>query len=219
MSWYHNNQDEYYAPPIGKRMQRNDSDPRDRILDDDELRALWAVADDQFGAFVKLCLLTGQRQGKITTMRWSDITDGVWTIPTEKREKGNAEKIRLPELALDILAKLPRLVGNQFVFWGRGTGPFNAHAQLKRELDAKLPDMPHWTLHDLRRTARSLMSRAGVLPHVAEQVLGHKLSGVEGIYDRHKYEDEKGAALNKLASLIDRILHPNENVIPFSQNG
>lgn len=219
MSWYHNNQDEYYASPIGKRMQRDDSTPRDRIINDDELRTIWAIADDQFGAFIKLCLLTGQRQGKITTMRCSDITDGTWTIPEEKREEGTGGKLKLPDAALQIIAKLPRLVGNQHLFFGRGVGPFNAHAQFKHELDAKLPSMPHWTLHDLRRTARSLMSRAGVLPHIAEQVLGHKLSGVEGIYDRHKYEDEKGAALNKLANLIDLILHPKHDVVQFSQTG
>ena len=73
--------------------------------------------------------------------------------------------------------------------------------------------MPHWTLHDLRRTARSLMSRAGVRPDIAERVLGHAIAGVAGVYDRHSYADEKRAALEKLAGLVERIVNPVANVI------
>jgi integrase len=76
---------------------------------------------------------------------------------------------------------------------------------------AKLPkDMPQWQLHDLRRTARSLMSRAGVTPHTAERVLGHTIKGVEGIYDRHKYMNETAHALEALAAQIERIVNPLE---------
>jgi hypothetical protein len=70
-----------------------------------------------------------------------------------------------------------------------------------------------WVLHDLPRTARSLMSRAGVRPDIAERVLGHKQHGVEGIYDRHRYRDEKADALTRLATLIDGIVNPRENVV------
>ena len=73
--------------------------------------------------------------------------------------------------------------------------------------------MEPWTLHDLRRTARSLMSRAGVQPHIAERVLGHVQPGVAGIYDRHSYRDEKADALQRLAGLIDGIIDRRENVV------
>jgi integrase len=75
--------------------------------------------------------------------------------------------------------------------------------------------MPAWVIHDLRRTARSLMSRAGVRPDIAERVLGHAIRGVEGVYDRHSYEDEKGEALNQLAALVERIINPpsSENIV------
>ena len=63
----------------------------------------------------------------------------------------------------------------------------------KARLDKAVPIAP-WVLHDLRRTGRSLMSRAGVQPHIAERVLGHAMGKVEGAYDRHSYEDEKRAA-------------------------
>ena len=62
-----------------------------------------------------------------------------------------------------------------------------------------------WTIHDLRRTAKSLMQRAGVLPHISERVLGHAIQGVEGTYDRHSYVTEKAHALKALASLIENI--------------
>jgi hypothetical protein len=79
-------------------------------------------------------------------------------------------------------------------------------AGLRKKGKRKL--MPHWTLHNLRRTARSLMSRAGVPTDIAERVLGHKIAGVRGVYDRHAYFDEKHDALKRLTVLIERILNP-----------
>jgi integrase len=64
----------------------------------------------------------------------------------------------------------------------------------------------HWVLHDLRRTGKTLMIRAGVSPHVSERVLGHAIPGVEGVYDQHDYLAEKTVALRKLATLVTRIL-------------
>ena len=73
--------------------------------------------------------------------------------------------------------------------------------------------MAPWTLHDLRRTARSLMSRAGVLADIAERVLGHVIPGVRGVYDRHEYAAEKRDALERLAGLVELILNPAPNVV------
>lgn len=70
-------------------------------------------------------------------------------------------------------------------------------------------------LHDLRRSARSLLSRAGVRPDIAERLLGHAIAGVAGVYDRHSYREEKADALRRLAGLIDGIVHPRENVTPM----
>jgi integrase len=73
---------------------------------------------------------------------------------------------------------------------------------------AKVEPIPNWTLHDLRRTAKTSMARAGVRPDISERVLGHVIAGVEGTYDRHSYEDEKREALVKLAAQIERIVSP-----------
>jgi hypothetical protein len=71
-------------------------------------------------------------------------------------------------------------------------------------------------IHDLRRTARSLMSRAGVLSDHAERAIGHVIGGVRGIYDLHEFYSEKRAAFEALASQIDRIVNPpTENVLQF----
>src|SRR5205823_1871844 len=88
----------------------------------------------------------------------------------------------------------------------------------KKELDEKLPRMPPWVIHDLHRTARSLMSRANVQPHIAERVLGHAIPGVEGTYDRHSYATEKADALNRLAHLVATIVNPpSGNVVPITR--
>jgi integrase len=78
--------------------------------------------------------------------------------------------------------------------------------------------MAPWVIHDLRRTARSLMARAGVRPDLAERVMGHAIADVEGVYDRHGYTDEKTKALASLAGLIEQIINPTPaNVVPIKR--
>ena len=217
MSWYAIRHRDY-VPPLVKGMRRTDpkKKERDRVLDDDELRLVWNLAGQQrtYGALIQMLLLTAQRLDKVLSMKWEDIdADGVWTLPTAPREKGNVGKVRLPPAAVAILDALPRYTGNPFVFAGRGQRHMSASGMFKAKFDAKLPsDMPNWRLHDLRRTARSLMSRAGVSSEHAERVMGHAIGGVEGVYDRYRYADEKAEALQKLANLIDGIVH---NVVPM----
>src|SRR5262245_13645042 len=76
-------------------------------------------------------------------------------------------------------------------------------------------ELQHWVIHDLRRTARSLMSRAGVSPDHAERALGHIIPGVRGVYDRHEFRGEKAKAFEMLAAQVERILNPHSNVIPL----
>ena len=229
MNWHASRSDDYVVP-IARGMRRTDPAERKRarILDDDEIRAVWSTAEHAgtFGAILRLALLTAQRREKLATMCWDDVTDGVWNIPTEKREKGNAGALVLPELALDIIRSQKRIGKNPYVFAGRGDSHFQGFSPCKRTFDDRVtaalreaatgrgddPDdaapLPRWTLHDLRRTARSLMARTGVRPDIGERVMGHVIQGIEGIYDRHSYRAEKADALNKLAGLIALILSP-----------
>ena len=123
----------------------------------------------------------------------------------------------LPANALEIIKRQPRFSSNPYVFAGRGNKHINAWSQSKAALDASLSGVDPWVLHDLRRTARSLMARAGVRPDVAERVMGHVIGGVEGVYDRHSYRDEKADALKRLASLVEIIINPPVgNVVPIA---
>jgi integrase len=220
-AWVQSRDDDYEVP-FTKNMRRvpEQNRKRKRMLDDDELRRVWHAAAnaDAFGAIIRLLLLTAQRREKILTLRWSDIdAGGVWTIRKEAREKGNAGSLKLPDIALSIIRAQPRFAGNEFVFGGgRGRRAFN-FSRLKADFDRACA-VQNWRLHDLRRTSRSLMSRAAVLSEHAERVLGHAIDGVEGIYDRHQYTSEKAAALAKLAALVERIVAgPSDNVVPLHE--
>jgi len=223
MDFHESRNEKVYTSPIKRRMKRDKRKAKERarkrVLEDHEIRAVWKACDDagQFGRLMQLCLLTAQRRGKVAAMRRSDIQDGVWIIPAEDREKGTAGELVLPKMATEILAKQKPKVGNPFVFAGRGTKAFNAFSQGKAELDALLPgEMEHWTIHDLRRTARTIMS-ALVRPDIAERVLGHEQQGVQPVYDRHKYRAEMAQALKALAGKIDSIVNARPNVVPISK--
>lgn len=212
MNWFATRHDDYTPPVVrGMRRQSPHAQARARVLTDDEIRVIWkhAEAAGTFGALIRMCLLTAQRSRKVSGARWLDITiDGEWTIPSGPREKETAGTLVLPEAALAIIRSQPRLGDNPYVFAGRGDGPYRGFSQGKDRFDAALPDLAPWVIHDLRRTARSLMSRASVRPDIAERVLGHALRGVEGVYDRHTYREEKADALRRLADLIGMIVHP-----------
>jgi len=211
MHWHASRVD--YTPPLSRRMRRVSAkgSSRSRVFDDHELKLVWerAEANGPFGAVIRLLLLTAQRLDKVLTMRWSDFSDvGVWTIHTEAREKPNAGVLALPPVAIEIIRSQPRIEGEEFVF--RHTLPRSK----KKFADAL--NLPPWTLHDCRRSAKTLMARAGVLPHISERVLGHVQAGVEGTYDRFGYTEEKRIALEKLAALISEIVHgAPDKVVPI----
>jgi integrase len=219
-NWYATRVDDYRPPLIkGMRRQSTKAQARKRILDDAEIRTLWKAAETagMFGAIARLLLLTGQRRTRVAEMKWSEIdSDGLWTLPIEPREKENGGKLRLPRAALDIIRAQPRIGDNPHVFPGRDRdgylGPYKGLGQAKAIMDART-GVKDWVVHDLRRTARSLMSRAGVRPEIAERVLGHAIVGIEATYDRYGYEDEKADALARLAALIRGIVDPVDNVV------
>jgi integrase len=233
MNWYTTRDDDYVSPIVKGMKRSNGNGGRARILTDDEIRALWVACEGagMFGAYCRTLLLTGQRRSKVATMQWSDLVDGTWRIRSDDpREKNHAGVLKLPKILIEILQLQGqlRIADNPYVFPGKprgrrtpGPAPLRSFAENKAALDGKLPDMPPWVLHDLRRTARSLMSKAGVQPHVAEKVLGHSLGGVAKIYDRHEYTAEKAEALAKLAALVARIVNPpaGDNVVALAGSG
>jgi integrase len=221
MNWYATRSD--YTPPIVRNMRRQSAkaQARARILSDDEIRLIWkqAEANGVFGGVLRVCLLTAQRSRKVSNMKWSDISvDGEWTIPKEPREKDTAGSLVLPELAIAIIRQQPRLASNEFVFSGRGAGPYRGWSQAKTNFDSKLPGLKAWVIHDVRRTSRSLLSRCNIRPDISERIMGHAVgSSVEQTYDRHSYRNEKADALKRLAALIDSIVNPRDNVLPMAK--
>lgn len=126
----------------------------------------------------------------------------------------------LSDAAVRTLRKVPKIAKSDFIFATPDGLPISGFGSRKESIDNLMVEqlrkaagrddvtLPRWTTHDLRRTARTLMSRAGVSSEIAERALGHVKTGVEGVYDRHSYYDEKKAAFSKLAELVERIVHP-----------
>ena len=222
MRWHAARVDDYQCVVTAQQRRTNPKERRrKRILNDDEIRFLWAAADGVYGNLAKIALLTGQRQGAISNAKWADVSlDGIWSIPTTDRQKGTGEVLPLPDLALEIIRSQRRIAENPYVFTGRtAEGPFNGHGRAKKRLEAKMAELngeplPQWQFHDLRRTARSLLARAGVTQEHAERTLGHTQDEIVETYDVHDYQKERGEALRKLEALVKLILDPpDENVV------
>ncbi|MGE3986725.1 tyrosine-type recombinase/integrase [Pseudorhodoplanes sp.] len=215
--------------------REGDEKARSRWLKPHEVRALWQASDDfgVFGDMVKVLLLTGQRLRAVTTMRRDAIIErleyeqrrdgksvqfafnNVWVLPEKKRkaDKGTIGAVALPDMVVEIINRQPVIEDNPYVFPAmRGTGPIGSFSKSKRDLEARvkelLPDIEPWVLHDLRRTARTILAEEGVADHIAERTLGHKIKGVEGVYNRYPYLPEKSEALRILAGAVAATLSP-----------
>jgi len=215
-NWHASRSDDFRSPVVrGMARLRTKERARTRILTDDELRAVWRAAEGYagaFGALVRFLLLTGCRRTEASAMRWSEVVDGDWTLPAA-RNKVKVDFIRpLSPAAQQVLTRLPRIDGSAFVFTMNGERPVSGFGSFKAAFD-EVCGVRNWTIHDLRRTSRSLMSRAGVPADHAERALGHVIGGVRGVYDRHEFHEEKRRAFAALATQIDRIVNPQENVV------
>ena len=211
LNWHASRSDDYRSPIVRGMARTKPSElARIRVLSDDEIRAVWKAAETHsgpWGHFLQFLLLSACRRNEAAQMSWNELNDGVWTLPASRSKNGREQVLPLSPLAVSALERLPRIAGSQHVFTIDGKHAFTNFSKAKARFD-KACGVTGWTLHDLRRTARSLMSRAGVNADIAEQCLGHKLPGVRGVYDRHKYLDEKKRAFDALAALVDRIVNP-----------
>jgi integrase len=209
MSWHAARSDDYRSPIVRGMSRVNiKARSRTRVLTDDEIGKVWRAADDAgpFGHAVQLLLLSGARRTEVTHMRWNELSGSDWLLPSE-RNKTKAPLLRpLSAAAMEVIARTPK-TSEEFVFCADGVHPFSGYTRPKEKLDAA-SGVSGWRIHDLRRSARSLMSRAGVASEHAERVLGHTVGGVEATYDRHSYYTEKKRALEALAALVERIVSP-----------
>jgi integrase len=193
-------------PPVKK-------EPRDRVLKDDEIKALWKTWGEMaypFGSLQKLLLLLGQRRGEIAEMRWSEVApDGrTWIIPAARNKMGREHLVPLSDAAVAILEDLPRFNGGDFVFTSTsGARPVSGFSKCAART-IELSGVSGWTLHDLRRTCRTGLARLGVPEIVAERVVNHAKQGLVKVYDLHAYEDEKREALARWAQEVTNLVTP-----------
>src|SRR5262245_10704341 len=210
-----------FNSPIVRGMTRQDAKAhrRTRTLTDPELRSVWQATKAEelhpYGALVRLALLTSARRGELAGLRWDEIDgNGVWTLPAARSKTGVTVTRPLSKAALEIIEARPRFAGCDFIFTANGITPIRSFSDPKEKLDAAA-NVTGWRFHDLRRTARSLLSRAGINVYIAERCLGHAMAPIRDTYDKHRYLDEMRHAFEALATLIGRILNPQGDVIPL----
>ena len=198
------------AARIKKTVGRVD---RDRVLGDAEIGALWAELDrrqdEPLSWAMKLALATAQRRGSVITARWADIDidQRLWTIPRGNVKGGRAAHVvPLSSLAVDVLAALRQRTGGlPVLFPGQQLDQSPHPGSLSRyaQIVIRAAGIPDARTHDLRRTASTLMGRAGVTRADIKSVLGHSGGGdVTLIYDRFDRLPERTAALERLADAL-----------------
>ena len=221
MSW-HATRSDYIRSPITRGMARTKpaERARERVLSDDEVRTLWAATEGwatPYAYLVRFLLLTATRLREAAEMRRQELAGDEWVIPAARHKSKRDFLLPLSPAAIDLLKMMPTIGRHGWVFTTTGESPISGFSKYKRQLDTRMlrelaardpqpGTLQPWTNHDLRRTARSLMSRSGVEPDHAERALGHVIGGVRGIYDRHAFEREKARAFEALAELVRRIL-------------
>jgi integrase len=235
LNWHAKRADDF-ANPLPRGLRDTATRKRGRVLNDAEIVSVVGAAqvmgrDDQgniadagqamFGSLVEALLRNGFRRSEMAEASWSEFAGNVHTLPAHRnkvsRPDAPIEVVRtLPRRVMRILNAQPRHAGCDYVFSVEGRCPINKFARHKKTLDRLagftdengklLPGVKGWTLHDLRRTCRTLMSRAEVPVDHAERALGHVIGGVRGTYDKWEFLHEKRATLVAVNRLISRIL-------------
>jgi len=180
---------------------------RDRVLSDDELRAIWRAADElsePSRSLVKAWILTGQRRDEVRCMTWSEIDLGraLWTLPKERNKGKRDHEIPLSPAMIELLGR-PR--PGSPVFTADGRKPYAGQKRLKAILDRE-SGVTGWTFHDFRRTASTGMAALHVPQDTIDRVLNHAKGALAGTYNRHQYFDEKQRALEAWAERVTFII-------------
>ncbi len=195
-----------------------DEKPRERMLDDGELRLLWRAAVAvgwPFGDLTRVLILTGQRRGEVAGMSWDevDLTAKTWTIPAARAKNGREHKVPLSSQAVAILEALPR-IGGGFVFTTTGDTSVSGFSRGKARLDAAIKALNNgvaldaWALHDIRRSVASGLARIGVNLPVIERLLNHvsgSFGGIVGVYQRHDFADAMRDAMTRWGLHVERL--------------
>jgi integrase len=189
---------------------------RQRVLNNDELRALWAAAvklDYPFAPLLQMLVLTGQRRSEVGEARWCefDLAQRLWVIPPERMKANAAHVVPLVDEVCTLLAGLPRFRHGDYCFSTVfGAKPVTGFSAFKRRLDRLMGTAltEPFTLHDVRRTMRTHLSALPITDMVRELVIAHAQPGLHRVYDQHAYLDEKRRALELWAARLHAIVNP-----------
>jgi integrase len=234
---WHQVRDEEFRNPIVRGMGRikPKKHRRKRVLTDAELQAVWKAADELalrelpqtkepgavriFAWMVMFILTTATRRNEAAKAGWHEVASDRFTVPPQRYKTDQYLIIPLSSAARGLLAQMPR-VSKKWVFSTNGKQAIGGYGKPKVEFDKKVqeimqrddPDakMQRWTVHDLRRTARTLLSRAKVPNDISERCIGHAVGEMEDTYDMYEFLDEKREAFEVLGNLIAQIVRGGE---------
>jgi integrase len=177
------------------------SRPRERVLSDAELGAIWNAAgtSDDYDRIVRLLILCGSRRAEVGGMAWSEFDGEMakWTLPVERSKNRRPHTLPVMPMMAQIIDQVPRRATRDQLFGARGVGGYADWTIGKRGLDER-SGVTGWTIHDIRRSVATKMGDIGIAPHVIEEILNHQSGhkrGVAGVYNRSRYERETRAAL------------------------
>jgi integrase len=203
---------------------------RDRVLDDGEIRIFWQATETlkpPYGALLRLLLLCGGRRDEVSKIERGEIDDqGVLTIPKERAKNHLEHKVPLPQLALDLINRLPRIERSgehDLVFGDSRNRPPQDFSRVKLDLDAEMQRLAKkegrsiapWRVHDLRRSCASGMQALGVRHEVIERCLNHisgSFAGVSGTYQRAELLPERREALARWANHVQGLVSERPEV-------
>ncbi|MDE4601397.1 tyrosine-type recombinase/integrase [Sinorhizobium meliloti] len=234
--------------PMGGLKPPATVEARDRVLSDSEFRLAWLAAEEigwPFGPLFKMLMVTAQRKEEVAGGSRPEFDlkgkEPVWIIPPARAKNGREHLVPVTRLVISLIASLPTIDDSELLFTTNGKTTVGGFSKAKERLDAAMlriarkeaeergddpagVTIPHWVLHDFRRTAASGMAALGVEPHVIEAVLNHKsgtIKGVAAVYNRYDYDQEKRRALTRWERHIKTIItaKPGSNVVVFDGRG
>ncbi|WP_425050756.1 tyrosine-type recombinase/integrase [Psychromarinibacter sp. S121] len=223
------------SPAVGVKPAAKETS-RDRVLSDAEVRWFWRACEVEgqpWGTLGKVLLLTGQRLSEVAGMSDAEITGETWHLAATRTKNGRAHDVPLSEAVRGVLAGMERMDGTAGLYHtSTGATPLSGFhkgrghlaermVEIAREEVGEPVDIPHWTFHDLRRTAATGMARLGIPVRVTEAVLNHISGtggGIVGVYQRHDYADEKRNALEAWARFAAETIEGQEsNVVRIAE--
>ncbi|ECU3611199.1 tyrosine-type recombinase/integrase [Salmonella enterica subsp. enterica serovar Liverpool] len=207
--------------------------PRERTLSPEEVGIFFRALDDvgAMGAMkmaIKLVLLTMVRKNEFISATWSEIdfTKWTWTIPVDRMKAGRAHVIYLPKQAQDLLVGLQMCAGgSEYLVPGRynfrkplSNAALNSLIDRTVEAINKDDEKIHgFTVHDLRRTASTLLHEAGYPSDWIEKALAHEQKGVRAVYNKAEYARQRAYMLQQWADMVDAWINgEHTDLVPFS---